>query len=168
VSGYEDFEYARGALKAGVADYLLKPVDAEHLKSVLAEVSAAVASRLYQDRCRALREIAFCLGVDRPEAERAGARLPEGRYSVAALRFGPPPSRFPAAESVSIPFPAAALARLEALGVWAFPGRGDLPRGGKRRRISSPRLRLHAFRVRRIILRLGRPALGRRPSLDPG
>ena len=105
VSGYEDFEYARGALKAGVVDYLLKPVKVEQLKAVLAEVASRATGRLYSSRCRALRELALGSIAGRTEGDQSAARLPDGRYSAVALRLGPPPSRFPAAESVSGPFP---------------------------------------------------------------
>jgi len=37
ISGHSDFEYAREAMKYGVNDYILKPVDAEELNRVLAE-----------------------------------------------------------------------------------------------------------------------------------
>ena len=39
LSGYNDFEYARAAIKMSVADYLLKPVDDASLKEVLERIS---------------------------------------------------------------------------------------------------------------------------------
>lgn len=39
VSGYNDFEYARNALRFGVADYLLKPIDKQELYSLLFRIS---------------------------------------------------------------------------------------------------------------------------------
>jgi two-component system, response regulator YesN len=128
VSGYEEFEYARTALKAGVVDYLLKPVKAEQLKAVLGEVASRAASRLYAQRSRALRDlVSGAEGCD-------PACLPGGRYSAAALRFGPPPSRFPAADALSgAPFPddaelSAPGAGLAAIHVWALPGRDERER----------------------------------------
>lgn len=38
VSGYSEFEYARGALQAGVEDYLLKPISISKVKEVMAKV----------------------------------------------------------------------------------------------------------------------------------
>lgn len=133
VSGHEEFEYARSALKAGVVDYLLKPVKAEQLKSVLESVGSRIASDLYGRRSRALRDIASgTLRVSGDgRAEGPAGLLPAGRYSAAALRFGPPPSRFSVPRPAggeeggrAPPFPAArAPAGLEELGVWVLPGR---------------------------------------------
>lgn len=38
ISGYEDFEYARRAMRLGVVDYLLKPVNIDELKAVVSKV----------------------------------------------------------------------------------------------------------------------------------
>jgi two-component system response regulator YesN len=38
ISGFREFEYARTALKYGVKDYLLKPVQEKELNEVLSEV----------------------------------------------------------------------------------------------------------------------------------
>jgi len=38
LTGYADFEYAREALRSGVADFLLKPVDTDKLETVMARV----------------------------------------------------------------------------------------------------------------------------------
>ena len=125
VSGYEEFEYARSAIKAGVVDYLLKPVKAEQLKAVLGEVASRAAAGLYARRSRALRDI--IAGSDLREA----VCLPGGRYSAAVLRFGPPPSRFPASDEVSgaaLEPASRAEAGLEALHVWVLGGRDDRER----------------------------------------
>ncbi|SFT16352.1 response regulator [Paenibacillus sp. BC26] len=45
LSGYEDFEYARQALKMGVHDYLLKPVEEEDLIAILERIGRSIAEK---------------------------------------------------------------------------------------------------------------------------
>ncbi|MDR3170820.1 MAG: response regulator [Treponema sp.] len=42
LSGYDDFEYARSALKHGASDYLLKPVGEQELAATLAKIREAL------------------------------------------------------------------------------------------------------------------------------
>ena len=44
VSGYEEFEYAQKAMRLGVSDYLLKPVEEEELRRVIVTCQAAETS----------------------------------------------------------------------------------------------------------------------------
>lgn len=45
ITGYSDFDHAQRAIKAGVADYLVKPVDAKELSAVLANARRAILGR---------------------------------------------------------------------------------------------------------------------------
>jgi two-component system, response regulator YesN len=45
ITGYDDFEYARRALRLGVADFLLKPIDDTELESALTRVQLELAGR---------------------------------------------------------------------------------------------------------------------------
>ncbi|SDX45740.1 response regulator [Paenibacillus sp. CF384] len=45
LSGYEDFEYARQALKMGVHDYLLKPVEEEELIAILERMGQSISEK---------------------------------------------------------------------------------------------------------------------------
>lgn len=42
ISGYDDFEYLRSALREGAADYILKPIDKEQLGARLAEIADSI------------------------------------------------------------------------------------------------------------------------------
>ena len=44
ISGYQDFEYARNAIKLGVDDYLLKPIENDQLKNILLQLEASLQS----------------------------------------------------------------------------------------------------------------------------
>ncbi len=52
ISGYDEFDYARQAIKFGVSDFLLKPLDSDELHSSLLKAIArldANKSKLFQD-----------------------------------------------------------------------------------------------------------------------
>jgi two-component system, response regulator YesN len=124
VSGYQEFEYARSALKAGVVDYLLKPVNAVQLRAVLGSMAERIRRDLYGRRAALLAAV-LSGAIDGREDAVAATRLPRGRYTAAALRMGPPPSRFPV--TASEPAVSAglkeALDSLEPLDIWVVPGR---------------------------------------------
>ena len=63
LSGHSDFDYARNALRLGVVDYLVKPVDDEELKKTLAKVVERAASSpqdsAYYIKSNISREVAY-------------------------------------------------------------------------------------------------------------
>jgi two-component system response regulator YesN len=56
LSGYKDFEYARSALRLGVADYLLKPVAPSDLSSLLRKIAERLAERRNDAWYRAIED----------------------------------------------------------------------------------------------------------------
>ncbi len=75
LSGYSEFEYARSAIRLGVEDYLLKPVDKEKLRELLEAVSEKVRAR--DDSRRREREsmLTDCL-FGRLEDQKLGGSRP--------------------------------------------------------------------------------------------
>ncbi|BBI31254.1 response regulator transcription factor [Cohnella abietis] len=49
LSGYDDFNYARKALKIGVTEYLMKPVGAEELTALVSRIGAEIAEEKRQN-----------------------------------------------------------------------------------------------------------------------
>ncbi|HCM24941.1 MAG: hypothetical protein A2Z99_11490 [Treponema sp. GWB1_62_6] len=45
ISGYDSFEYARGALRLGVKNYLLKPVDDDELEATILRIKTELSGR---------------------------------------------------------------------------------------------------------------------------
>jgi two-component system response regulator YesN len=57
LSGHDEFEYARKAIGIGITDYLLKPVTAQELQSVLQNLSVQLdREKLEQERLKRLQE----------------------------------------------------------------------------------------------------------------
>jgi two-component system, response regulator YesN len=54
ISGYEDFDYARQAIRLGVGDYLLKPVDIEELSSVVKKIVADIQTSDKEEKSQAI------------------------------------------------------------------------------------------------------------------
>ena len=50
ISGYQDFEYAKGALQSGVYDYILKPVLPSGMQKVLEELAVILEKNYYLER----------------------------------------------------------------------------------------------------------------------
>lgn len=85
VSGYQEFEYAKGAMKNGVVDYLLKPVRPLTLKETLDKMS----EKLDMHYCRWRNEMLGCLCNDReiPQDVDMGQLFPEEKYYLALLHI---------------------------------------------------------------------------------
>ena len=78
-SGYDDFEYAKRAIKLNVTEYILKPVNVEELTAILKRIQANLDEEIEQKRNemdRAVKEIVDSLqGKDAFEQEKAGYDL---------------------------------------------------------------------------------------------
>ncbi|TVY07479.1 response regulator transcription factor [Paenibacillus cremeus] len=72
ISGYSEFEYARQALKYGVTDYLLKPVDRKALVAALDKVESQLAGQ------RGIK-------MRQPETGNAAEQREEGRAEIGRL-----------------------------------------------------------------------------------
>lgn len=67
LSAYDQFEYARDALRLQVSNYLLKPVDAEQLREVLGELIQESVSSIRKSICEELSRIVYS-GSMEPES----------------------------------------------------------------------------------------------------
>lgn len=77
LSGYSEFEYARTAIRLGVEDYLLKPVDKEKLREMLEAVSRKSHSRDAARQRERKNLLADCLfGSQSPQNLRLDRREP--------------------------------------------------------------------------------------------
>jgi len=56
VSGYEEFEYARQAIRFGVVDYLLKPINAEKLYEVAQRLYSVLQERVQNENLQTIKK----------------------------------------------------------------------------------------------------------------
>ncbi|WP_260681906.1 response regulator transcription factor [Alkalicoccobacillus porphyridii] len=62
ISGFDEFDYARTALRLGVEDYLLKPVDVDELMTLVQSVSKRIAAKkkeIIQDEHKTMENLLF-------------------------------------------------------------------------------------------------------------
>lgn len=59
ISGYDDFEYARQALRLGAVNYLLKPIAREELEKLLAELKSILEKNAHAQKREALIQALF-------------------------------------------------------------------------------------------------------------
>lgn len=59
ISGYDDFEYARSAMRYGAKNYLLKPIDKQELGALLDRLQAEIGIRSYTQKREFLTRLLF-------------------------------------------------------------------------------------------------------------
>lgn len=100
VSGYQDFEYAREALKNQVFDYLLKPISPAGLYKAL----QAVAKRIQQDNNQKKYQLIQSITWGRnPPLEEIEGLFPEEAYMAALVRNNGLPGRFFRGTAAAVP-----------------------------------------------------------------
>ena len=63
LSGYADFQYAQEAMKSGIKDYLLKPVDSEELTAIITRIKIELETNKKQEKAvNTLNDITECTG----------------------------------------------------------------------------------------------------------
>lgn len=83
LTGYDDFSYAQDAIRQGVNDYLLKPVQKDQLVAALVRVQAELA----KDREKAIQAESIQERI-RAATQRTGARAPDPAY-IEQTQHGP-------------------------------------------------------------------------------
>ena len=85
VSGYSDFEYTKGAIRTGVSDYLLKPIDPEQFKTMIRETSRKLDVMIASQKDEFIENMLTGL---KSEDERIKRLLPVGEYVGFIVNFG--------------------------------------------------------------------------------
>ncbi len=91
VSGYQEFEYVRTAMKYGVSDYILKPVTPAGFIHAVEPLFPAMYQRLYDQRKKLVRSM--IMGEARKEEE-IRRYFTEDAYYLAVIRENGLPRRF--------------------------------------------------------------------------
>lgn len=100
VSGYQDFDYAKGAIQSGVCDYLLKPLNPSDMQELLKKLESKLNVLYYEKRNALLR--AMCKNVAAVKKEQVERYFPKGLYYSAIIRKNGLPKRFSGKTGVEI------------------------------------------------------------------
>ncbi len=95
VSGYQEFEYARAAMKLDVEEYLLKPIVPDEFCRVMRQAEQRV------DQVFQKKRAAILSGKERPKEGTAFRYFPYGQYYAAVIRKNGLPRRFISVETKS-------------------------------------------------------------------
>lgn len=99
ISGYQEFEYVKGAIQSGVCDYILKPVIPSKLAEVMAEMAERLGAFYYRKRYQLLKKLSLGGQILEEELHRC---FPEEWYYGALVRKNGLPRRFSAAGEIDI------------------------------------------------------------------
>ena len=99
VSGYQEFSYARSALRYGVCDYILKPVKPSALQESMRILEGRLDEYYYGLRNQVIRDM--CTGTF-SESPRFRRIFPEDEYYIALLRKNSLPRRFVETRGIEI------------------------------------------------------------------
>ncbi|MDR1948112.1 MAG: response regulator [Spirochaetaceae bacterium] len=91
LSGYQDFEYARTALRHGAVDYLLKPISPQALQSALERIIPAINDTIAQQRLSLIRRM---LNGEKPDPGLLKKQFAAPAYVLGISRKNGLPSRF--------------------------------------------------------------------------
>lgn len=91
VSGYQEFEYAKAAIRSGVYDYLLKPIKPSALQSVLNSMGECLDEIYARKRNQLMKSLCEKNTVSKEVLERY---FPAGRYYAAIVRRNGLPRRY--------------------------------------------------------------------------
>jgi|GEM_PF-220318 len=100
VSGHQEFEYAKGALRAGVEDYLLKPLDPQEVQALFEKIGAKLRRSYWQRRNRVLHLLSE--GAAPADEDALTQLFPGHAWNAAIIRKNSVISRFGSALSREI------------------------------------------------------------------
>lgn len=99
MSGYQDFEYAKSAIRLGVADYLLKPLDLEQLKRVLEKLRLKKIEEIYEMQISIISNYIQNANPKHLNPRDIERYLPYESFMAALVRINGIPSRFSTVDS---------------------------------------------------------------------
>lgn len=92
ISGYDDFEYVRLALKEGAFDYILKPIDRQQIRRQLNEIAGKLRRQRRQEELVMLRQL--MAGYSYEAASRDWRELfPAAEYRLCGVSVDEPPHK---------------------------------------------------------------------------
>lgn len=91
VSGYDDFVYVRSALKEGVMDYIIKPIDRQTFRYQLSEIKNKLEKRQYESQVEHLKRL--FAGEHDTIAQMNHEIFQEGTYRLCCISIDDPPHR---------------------------------------------------------------------------